>query len=63
MGNECEHDWNVTSQETFASLSNLEEAVYCYKTQCTKPQRIEECLYCRPPVLSAPYRPTGVSND
>jgi len=23
-------------------------AVYCYKTRCTKPQRIELCAWCRP---------------
>jgi hypothetical protein len=22
------------------------DAVYCYKTACTKPQRIDECSYC-----------------
>lgn len=23
-------------------------AVYCYKTRCTKPQKIERCGWCRP---------------
>lgn len=23
------------------------EAVYCYKAQCIKPQRVERCLYCK----------------
>ncbi len=23
-------------------------AVYCYKGHCTKPQRVDECQYCRP---------------
>lgn len=24
------------------------EAVYCYKSQCTKPQRVEVCQWCKP---------------
>lgn len=29
------------------------QAVWCYKTQCAKPQRIDECMYCRPVVKPA----------
>jgi hypothetical protein len=24
------------------------QGTYCYKKHCTKPQRIEQCMWCRP---------------
>lgn len=40
------------------------DAVYCYKSHCTKPQRIERCQWCKPlPAVRLSETTPGVPND